>query len=132
MFLLLCPLLPFPLDWSLSPPVILLSNFVSFFPPSNLLLIFSLIFLSCLLLSSFPLLSCFRSSVGLGHGCYCLAVLRSVPVATYVVLVTVLRYHLFIWSVFSPKLLYEALHTVITAGLCLLFTTMEQRHPSRA
>ncbi|XP_067104233.1 GPI ethanolamine phosphate transferase 2 isoform X2 [Osmerus mordax] len=73
-----------------------------------------------------------RSSVGLGHGCYCLAVLRSVAVATYVVLVTVLRYHLFIWSVFSPKLLYEALHTVITAGLCLLFTTMEQRHPSRA
>lgn len=73
-----------------------------------------------------------RCSVGLAHGCYCLAVLRSVPMVTYVVLVTVLRYHLFIWSVFSPKLLYEAMHTLITSAICLFFSTMDQsRSPGR-
>ncbi|KAL0973667.1 hypothetical protein UPYG_G00208110 [Umbra pygmaea] len=68
-----------------------------------------------------------RSSVAVGHGCYCLALLRSVPMAAYVVLVTVLRYHLFIWSVFSPKLMYESMHTLLTAAICLFFTTMEQK-----
>ncbi|XP_061757481.1 GPI ethanolamine phosphate transferase 2 [Nerophis ophidion] len=67
-----------------------------------------------------------RSPVAIGHGCYCLAVLRSVPAAAYIVLVTVLRYHLFIWSVFSPKLLYEAMHLLLTAGVCLVFNAMEQ------
>ncbi|XP_014905015.1 GPI ethanolamine phosphate transferase 2 isoform X1 [Poecilia latipinna] len=67
-----------------------------------------------------------RSPVTVGHGCYCLALLRSVPAAAYVVLVTVLRYHLFIWSVFSPKLLYESMHLLLTAGVCLVFITMEQ------
>ncbi|XP_061642842.1 GPI ethanolamine phosphate transferase 2 isoform X1 [Phyllopteryx taeniolatus] len=71
-----------------------------------------------------------RSPVAVGHGCYCLAVLRSVPVAAYIVLVTVLRYHLFIWSVFSPKLLYEAMHLLLTAGVCLIFNTVEQSHTS--
>eukprot|EP00066_Takifugu_rubripes_P019443 XP_011608709.1 PREDICTED: GPI ethanolamine phosphate transferase 2 [Takifugu rubripes] len=67
-----------------------------------------------------------RSPVSVGHGCYCLALLRSVPAAVYIVLVTVLRYHLFIWSVFSPKLLYESMHLLLTAGVCLFFITMEQ------
>ncbi|XP_061642847.1 GPI ethanolamine phosphate transferase 2 isoform X3 [Phyllopteryx taeniolatus] len=71
-----------------------------------------------------------KSPVAVGHGCYCLAVLRSVPVAAYIVLVTVLRYHLFIWSVFSPKLLYEAMHLLLTAGVCLIFNTVEQSHTS--
>ncbi|XP_035600561.1 GPI ethanolamine phosphate transferase 2-like [Oncorhynchus keta] len=71
-----------------------------------------------------------RSSVAVGHGCYCLALLRSVPAAAYVVLVTALRYHLFIWSVFSPKLLYESMHTLLTAAICLFFTTMEQSRSS--
>lgn len=66
----------------------------------------------------------------MGHGCYCLALLRSVPAAAYIVLVTVLRYHLFIWSVFSPKLLYESMHLLLTAGVCLFFNTMEQSHSS--
>ncbi|XP_061542655.1 GPI ethanolamine phosphate transferase 2 [Phycodurus eques] len=70
------------------------------------------------------------SPVAVGHGCYCLAVLRSVPAAAYIVLVTVLRYHLFIWSVFSPKLLYEAMHLLLTAGVCLIFNTVEQSHTS--
>ncbi|XP_024919017.1 GPI ethanolamine phosphate transferase 2 isoform X3 [Cynoglossus semilaevis] len=67
-----------------------------------------------------------RSPVSLSHGCYCLALLRSVPAAAYIVLVTVLRYHLFIWSVFSPKLLYESVHLLLTAGVCLFFNTMER------
>ncbi|XP_034453592.1 GPI ethanolamine phosphate transferase 2 [Hippoglossus hippoglossus] len=71
-----------------------------------------------------------RSPVAVGHGCYCLALLRSVPAAAYIVLVTVLRYHLFIWSVFSPKLLYESMHLLLTAGICLFFNTMEQSHSS--
>ncbi|KAM4586047.1 GPI ethanolamine phosphate transferase 2 [Fundulus diaphanus] len=67
-----------------------------------------------------------RSPVALSHGCYCLALLRSVPAAAYIVLVTALRYHLFIWSVFSPKLLYESMHLLLTAGVCLFFIAMEQ------
>ncbi|XP_054453576.1 GPI ethanolamine phosphate transferase 2 isoform X2 [Anoplopoma fimbria] len=72
-----------------------------------------------------------RSPVAVGHGCYCLALLRSVPAAAYIVLVTALRYHLFIWSVFSPKLLYESMHLLLTAGVCLFFNTMEQSHSSK-
>ncbi|XP_075899504.1 GPI ethanolamine phosphate transferase 2, catalytic subunit [Nelusetta ayraudi] len=67
-----------------------------------------------------------RRPVAVGHGCYCLALLRSVPAAAYIVLVTALRYHLFIWSVFSPKLLYESMHLLLTAGICLVFIAMEQ------
>ena len=63
--------------------------------------------------------------MALGHGCYVLALLRSVPVAAYVVLVTALRYHLFIWSVFSPKLLYEAAHALLATVLCLFLGAME-------
>ncbi|XP_071396637.1 GPI ethanolamine phosphate transferase 2 isoform X5 [Centroberyx affinis] len=70
------------------------------------------------------------SAVAVGHGCYCLALLRSVPAAAYIVLVTALRYHLFIWSVFSPKLLYESMHTLLTAGVCLFFSAMEQSRGS--
>uniref|UniRef100_UPI003AAC1024 GPI ethanolamine phosphate transferase 2 isoform X1 n=1 Tax=Centroberyx gerrardi TaxID=166262 RepID=UPI003AAC1024 len=71
-----------------------------------------------------------RSAVAVGHGCYCLALLRSVPAAAYIVLVTALRYHLFIWSVFSPKLLYESMHMLLTAGVCLFFSAMEQSRGS--
>lgn len=69
-----------------------------------------------------------RTPVCVGHGVYCLALLRSVPAAVYIVLVTVLRYHLFIWSVFSPKLLYESMHLLLTAAVCLVFNAMEQGH----
>ncbi|CAJ1058367.1 LOW QUALITY PROTEIN: GPI ethanolamine phosphate transferase 2 [Xyrichtys novacula] len=71
-----------------------------------------------------------QSPVAVGHGCYCLALLRSVPAAAYIVLITVLRYHLFIWSVFSPKLLYESMHLLLTAGVCLFFNTMDHSHSS--
>ncbi|XP_061874112.1 GPI ethanolamine phosphate transferase 2 isoform X4 [Colius striatus] len=69
-----------------------------------------------------------RSSTAVGHGCFCYALMHSIPVAIYIVLVTVLRYHLFIWSVFSPKLLYEGVHVFITAAICLFFTAMDQKH----
>ena len=38
---------------------------------------------------------------------------RVLPVAIYVILVTSQRYHLFVWTVFSPKLMYEAIHSVV-------------------
>uniref|UniRef100_A0A673JI69 GPI ethanolamine phosphate transferase 2-like n=1 Tax=Sinocyclocheilus rhinocerous TaxID=307959 RepID=A0A673JI69_9TELE len=72
-----------------------------------------------------------RAVMGLGHGSYCFALLRSIPAAFYVVLVTSLRYHLFIWSVFSPKLLYEAMHTLINTAVCLFFTFMDQERSAR-
>lgn len=72
-------------------------------------------------------LSHHRSSAAVSHSCYVLAVLRSVPCALFIVLITALRYHLFIWSVFSPKLLYEALHLLLTAGICLVYTATETK-----
>uniref|UniRef100_A0A8C2GAI0 Phosphatidylinositol glycan anchor biosynthesis class G n=1 Tax=Cyprinus carpio TaxID=7962 RepID=A0A8C2GAI0_CYPCA len=72
-----------------------------------------------------------RAVMGLGHGSYCFALLRSIPAVFYVVLVTGLRYHLFIWSVFSPKLLYEAMHTLINTAICLFFTFMDQERSAR-
>eukprot|EP00076_Gallus_gallus_P016599 XP_015135974.1 GPI ethanolamine phosphate transferase 2 isoform X5 [Gallus gallus] len=72
-----------------------------------------------------------RNSAAVGHGCFCYALMRSIPVAIYIVLVTGLRYHLFIWSVFSPKLLYEGMHVFITAAICLFFTAMDQNHSQK-
>ncbi|ERE68191.1 GPI ethanolamine phosphate transferase 2-like isoform 2 [Cricetulus griseus] len=68
----------------------------------------------------------------LSRACFCYALIGSVPVATYIVLVTSLRYHLFIWSVFSPKLLYEGMHLLITAALCAVFTATDQTRHTRA
>ncbi|KFV75484.1 GPI ethanolamine phosphate transferase 2, partial [Dryobates pubescens] len=73
----------------------------------------------------------FRNSAAVGHGCFCYALMRSIPVAVYIVLVTGLRYHLFIWSVFSPKILYEGVHVFITAAVCLFFTAMDQNHSQK-
>jgi len=50
---------------------------------------------------------------------FTLALTRALPVALYLVLVTVERYHLFVWSVFSPKLLYETMHTMLALSLVL-------------
>ncbi|XP_050011567.1 GPI ethanolamine phosphate transferase 2 isoform X3 [Alexandromys fortis] len=68
----------------------------------------------------------------LSRACFCYALIGSVPVAAYIVLVTSLRYHLFIWSVFSPKLLYEGMHLLITAALCAVFTATNQTRHTRA
>ncbi|KAG9338583.1 hypothetical protein JZ751_025642 [Albula glossodonta] len=69
-----------------------------------------------------------RHAASVGHGCYCFALLRSIPAVAYIILITALRYHLFIWSVFSPKLLYEAMHTLVTTTVCIFFTAMDQSH----
>ncbi|XP_062069628.1 GPI ethanolamine phosphate transferase 2 isoform X3 [Lepus europaeus] len=66
------------------------------------------------------------SSTALSHACFCYALICSVPVAVYIVLVSSLRYHLFIWSVFSPKLLYEGMHLLVTAAVCAFFTAMDR------
>ncbi|CAH2293108.1 GPI ethanolamine phosphate transferase 2 isoform X1 [Pelobates cultripes] len=55
-----------------------------------------------------------RISTSVAHGCYSYAIIHSLPVTVYIILITILRYHLFIWSVFSPKLLYEVLHLFIS------------------
>ncbi|XP_013405157.1 GPI ethanolamine phosphate transferase 2 [Lingula anatina] len=45
----------------------------------------------------------------------CLLILsQSIPNAVYTVLVTLQRYHLFVWSVFSPKLLYQGMTLLVT------------------
>lgn len=67
-----------------------------------------------------------NSGSALSHACFCYALMCSFPVSAYIVLVTSLRYHLFIWSVFSPKLLYEGMHILITAAICVFFTAMDQ------
>ncbi|XP_025054875.1 GPI ethanolamine phosphate transferase 2 isoform X1 [Alligator sinensis] len=72
-----------------------------------------------------------RHSAAMGHGCFCYALLHSIPVAVYIILVTGLRYHLFIWSVFSPKLLYEGMHVFITAAICVFFTAMDQKQSQK-
>ncbi|CAK9834102.1 GPI ethanolamine phosphate transferase 2 [Anthophora retusa] len=38
---------------------------------------------------------------------------RLLPVAIYTIVISIQRHHLFVWSVFSPKLLYEAVHSSI-------------------
>ncbi|XP_036903439.1 GPI ethanolamine phosphate transferase 2 isoform X1 [Sturnira hondurensis] len=69
-----------------------------------------------------------RSGPALRHACFCYALLCSLPASAYILLVTALRYHLFIWSVFSPKLLYEGVHLLLTAAVCLSFTASDQSH----
>ncbi|XP_070228939.1 GPI ethanolamine phosphate transferase 2 isoform X4 [Bos mutus] len=66
------------------------------------------------------------SGSALSHACFCYALICSIPVSVYIILVTSLRYHLFIWSVFSPKLLYEGMHLLITAAVCIFFIAMDQ------
>nr|XP_045375433.1 GPI ethanolamine phosphate transferase 2 isoform X5 [Camelus bactrianus] len=67
-----------------------------------------------------------NSSSALSHACFCYALVCSFPVSAYIILVTSLRYHLFIWSVFSPKLLYEGMHLLVTAAVCVFFTAMDR------
>ncbi|XP_037758203.1 GPI ethanolamine phosphate transferase 2 isoform X7 [Chelonia mydas] len=71
------------------------------------------------------------NSAAMGHGCFCYALICSVPVTVYIILVTGLRYHLFIWSVFSPKLLYEGMRVFITAAVCMFFTAMDQNRSQK-
>ncbi|XP_078036093.1 phosphatidylinositol glycan anchor biosynthesis class G [Augochlora pura] len=38
---------------------------------------------------------------------------RLIPLTAYTIIISIQRQHLFVWSVFSPKLLYEALHFTV-------------------
>lgn len=51
---------------------------------------------------------------------------RALPLAMYTFLTTVQRYHLFVWTVFSPKLLYEGMLTVVMVALVLLLELARQ------
>ncbi len=51
--------------------------------------------------------------------CYVLVLCKALPLSIYTVLVTIQRYHLFVWTVFSPKLLYEGMHTLVISVLVL-------------
>ncbi|XP_073404071.1 GPI ethanolamine phosphate transferase 2-like isoform X2 [Dendrobates tinctorius] len=73
-----------------------------------------------------------KTSTAVAHGCYCYAIIRALPVTVYILLVTGLRYHLFIWSVFSPKLLYEVIHLVISAGICVTFTVVDKNQVAKS
>lgn len=46
---------------------------------------------------------------------------RLLPITIYTIIISIQRHHLFIWSVFSPKLLYEAVHSVV---ICLAVFVM--------
>lgn len=72
------------------------------------------------------------NSTAVAHGCYCYAIIRSLPVTVYILLVTALRYHLFIWSVFSPKLLYEVIHLSISAVVCAMFIAVDKNQVNKS
>ncbi|XP_071117625.1 GPI ethanolamine phosphate transferase 2-like [Haliotis cracherodii] len=57
---------------------------------------------------------------------------RALPLSVYCVLVTVERYHLFVWTVFSPKLLYEGVTTVVLSTFAILHAVLALSHSSRA
>ncbi|XP_017882282.1 GPI ethanolamine phosphate transferase 2 [Ceratina calcarata] len=44
---------------------------------------------------------------------------RFLPVAVYTIIISIQRHHLFVWSVFSPKLLYEAVHFTVLCSIVL-------------
>ncbi|OWF42123.1 GPI ethanolamine phosphate transferase 2-like [Mizuhopecten yessoensis] len=53
---------------------------------------------------------------------------RALPLAVYSGLVTLQRHHLFVWTVFSPKLLYEGVLTILLAAFsisCLFLVKMK-------
>ncbi|XP_033738770.1 GPI ethanolamine phosphate transferase 2-like isoform X2 [Pecten maximus] len=56
--------------------------------------------------------------------CTTLCWTRALPLAVYSALVTLQRHHLFVWTVFSPKLLYEGALTLLMAGFSILCLTL--------
>jgi len=41
--------------------------------------------------------------------------LRALSLFVFNIIITIMRYHLFIWTVFSPKYFYEIFHTLFVA-----------------
>jgi len=59
------------------------------------------------------------------QACYIITLCQALVLCVYCTLVFGQRYHLFVWSVFSPKLLYEACRTFllsvsVVCVLCLM------------
>jgi len=53
---------------------------------------------------------------------------RLLTITAYMIIVTCQRHHLFVWSVFSPKLLYEAMYSATmccSALLALIVITVQ-------
>ncbi|CAH1774450.1 unnamed protein product [Owenia fusiformis] len=50
-----------------------------------------------------------------------LTMCRTMTLCVFTVLATLQRYHLFVWTVFSPKLLYEAMFTLVIVLVTLLY-----------
>lgn len=44
---------------------------------------------------------------------------RITPITLYTIIISIQRYHLFIWTVFAPKLLYECMHSVVMYSIVL-------------
>ncbi|XP_041357687.1 GPI ethanolamine phosphate transferase 2-like [Gigantopelta aegis] len=53
--------------------------------------------------------SCYRNAT------HTLLLTQTLTLVVYTVMVTIERYHLFVWTVFSPKLLYEGTRTVVVS-----------------
>ena len=64
-------------------------------------------------------------SSGILEICFVLVLTRALPLAVYTVLVSAQRYHLFVWTVFSPKLLYEGMHTLVVSILVLVLLAIK-------
>ncbi|XP_022782149.1 GPI ethanolamine phosphate transferase 2-like isoform X2 [Stylophora pistillata] len=60
-----------------------------------------------------------RLQYSLHQVCYVISLCQALVLCAYCTLVFVQRYHLFVWSVFSPKLLYEAMKTLLLT-LCVV------------
>jgi ethanolamine phosphate transferase 2 subunit G len=46
-----------------------------------------------------------------------IATIRCATLVVFCAIITMMRYHLFIWSVFSPKFFYECFHTMFTTAI---------------
>lgn len=58
--------------------------------------------------------------------CTALLFIKSLNLTVYTILSYINCYHLFIWSVFAPKLLYEAVTSLIFAIFILLLSLFSQ------
>nr|XP_033336582.1 GPI ethanolamine phosphate transferase 2 isoform X1 [Megalopta genalis] len=57
---------------------------------------------------------------------------RLIPLIAYTIIISIQRHHLFVWSVFSPKLLYEALHfTVICVVVLVILILITLQKPMK-
>jgi ethanolamine phosphate transferase 2 subunit G len=50
-----------------------------------------------------------------------LLILNLIPTTVFLVIITILRHHLFIWSVFSPKLLYDSFVSILICFVMIIF-----------